>query len=178
MKVAVLNNASPFLRGGAEHLADSLVEQLRLHGHQAELYRTLLRFDTPQQVQESMLSARLWRLTRSLAAASGAMAGAGAGRTFAACAFGFGLDCFGMAAGGGVALPGALCKCAVMRDSVGVARKGKTRLPFAHSIVSQCRKSEASRIASQRLEAGRERVTGDPARSGMATVYMHCRGRR
>lgn len=62
MKVAVLNNASPFLRGGAEHLADSLVEQLRLHGHQAELYRTLLRFDTPQQVQESMLSARLWRL--------------------------------------------------------------------------------------------------------------------
>lgn len=63
MKVAVLNNASPFVRGGAEHLADSLVEQLRLHGHQAELYRTLLRFDTPQQVQESMMSARLWRLS-------------------------------------------------------------------------------------------------------------------
>lgn len=62
MKVAVLNNAAPFVRGGAEHLADSLVEQLRLHGHQAELYRTLLRFDTPQQVQESMMSARLWRL--------------------------------------------------------------------------------------------------------------------
>lgn len=62
MKVAVLNNASPFLRGGAEHLADSLVAQLRVHGHQAELYRTLLRFDSPAQVQESMLSARLWRL--------------------------------------------------------------------------------------------------------------------
>jgi glycosyltransferase involved in cell wall biosynthesis len=62
MRIAVLNNAAPFVRGGAEHLADSLVEQLRAHGHEAELYRTLLRFDTPQQVQESMMAARLWRL--------------------------------------------------------------------------------------------------------------------
>jgi glycosyltransferase involved in cell wall biosynthesis len=60
MKVAVLNNSVPFLRGGAEHLADSLVAQLRLRGHQAE--RVPLRWATPTDVAESMFAASTLRI--------------------------------------------------------------------------------------------------------------------
>jgi glycosyltransferase involved in cell wall biosynthesis len=62
MKVAVLNNSVPFLRGGAEHLADSLVDQLRLRGHQAELVRVPLRWATPADVAESMFAASTLRI--------------------------------------------------------------------------------------------------------------------
>jgi glycosyltransferase involved in cell wall biosynthesis len=62
MKVAVLNNSVPFLRGGAEHLADSLVAQLNLRGHQAELVRVPLRWATPTDVAESMFAASTLRI--------------------------------------------------------------------------------------------------------------------
>ena len=39
MKVAVVNNQAPFIRGGAELLADWLVAALKERGHQAELIR-------------------------------------------------------------------------------------------------------------------------------------------
>jgi glycosyltransferase involved in cell wall biosynthesis len=57
MKVAVVNNSVPFLRGGAEHLADSLVDQLALRGHEVMLVKVPLRWATPGDVAESMFAA-------------------------------------------------------------------------------------------------------------------------
>ena len=37
MKVAVVNTSAPFMRGGAEHLAESLVHELASRGHEVEL---------------------------------------------------------------------------------------------------------------------------------------------
>ena len=65
MKVAVVNNSVPFLRGGAEHLADSLVDQLRLRGHQAELVRVPLRWSTPTDIAESMFAASTLRISEA-----------------------------------------------------------------------------------------------------------------
>jgi glycosyltransferase involved in cell wall biosynthesis len=62
VKVAVLNNSVPFLKGGAEHLADSLVAQLKQRGHQAELVRVPLRWATPTDVAESMFAASTLRI--------------------------------------------------------------------------------------------------------------------
>jgi glycosyltransferase involved in cell wall biosynthesis len=62
MKVAVLNTSVPFLRGGAEHLADSLVHQLEVRGHEAELVKVPLRWSTPDDVAESMFAAASLRI--------------------------------------------------------------------------------------------------------------------
>lgn len=58
MKILVANNAAPFVRGGAELLADRLVLELRRAGHEADLLRLPLG-DTPEQVLESMTAATL-----------------------------------------------------------------------------------------------------------------------
>lgn len=39
MKVALLNTMTPYVRGGAEILVDDLAAQLRLHGHDADIFR-------------------------------------------------------------------------------------------------------------------------------------------
>lgn len=39
MKIALLNTMTPYVRGGAEILVDDLAEQLRLFGHDAEVFR-------------------------------------------------------------------------------------------------------------------------------------------
>ena len=39
MKIAVVNNTVPFLRGGAEILADALTDRLNRAGHVAQLVR-------------------------------------------------------------------------------------------------------------------------------------------
>jgi glycosyltransferase involved in cell wall biosynthesis len=57
MKVLVLNNGVPFIRGGAEHLADSLVRELQVRGHEAQLVRLPLRWHTPEAVADSMAAA-------------------------------------------------------------------------------------------------------------------------
>lgn len=62
MKVVVLNNGVPFVRGGAEHLADSLVHELRVRGHEAELVRLPLRWHSPEAVADSMAAAAAVRL--------------------------------------------------------------------------------------------------------------------
>jgi glycosyltransferase involved in cell wall biosynthesis len=56
MKIVVLNNAAPFVRGGAEALADKLTVELSRAGHQAELVRMPFGWSTPDEVVESMLS--------------------------------------------------------------------------------------------------------------------------
>lgn len=58
MKILVANNAAPFVRGGAELLADRLVLELRRAGHEAELLRLPLG-NTPRQILEGAIAASL-----------------------------------------------------------------------------------------------------------------------
>lgn len=58
MKLLVANNAAPFVRGGAELLADRLVDELRKAGHEADLLRLPLG-NTPEQIVEGMLAGAL-----------------------------------------------------------------------------------------------------------------------
>jgi glycosyltransferase involved in cell wall biosynthesis len=62
MKIAVLNNCVPFLKGGAEHLADALVAKFEEYGHQACLVKLPFRWDPPSAILEGMLASRLMRL--------------------------------------------------------------------------------------------------------------------
>lgn len=62
MKIAVLNNCVPFVTGGAEYLADTLVETLRIHGHEAAVFKLPFQWQPPEKVVESMLACRLIRL--------------------------------------------------------------------------------------------------------------------
>jgi glycosyltransferase involved in cell wall biosynthesis len=59
MKIAVLNTCVPFVRGGAEHLAEALTQKLEGHGHQAMLIRIPFRWEPPAKIVESMLACRL-----------------------------------------------------------------------------------------------------------------------
>jgi glycosyltransferase involved in cell wall biosynthesis len=58
MKVLVVNNASPFVRGGAEELADQLCRQLELRGCNAELLRLPFQWEPIERVPSQMLMAR------------------------------------------------------------------------------------------------------------------------
>jgi glycosyltransferase involved in cell wall biosynthesis len=62
MRIAILNNAVPFLQGGAEHLAAALVTRLREYGHQATLVRIPFRWDPPEKIVEQIVASRLFRL--------------------------------------------------------------------------------------------------------------------
>ena len=53
----VATNAVPFVRGGAELLADALVAELRARGHDADLLRIPLRHDTPGEVADAIFYA-------------------------------------------------------------------------------------------------------------------------
>lgn len=61
MKILVANNCVPFVRGGAEHLAEALTEKLNEFGHQAMLVRIPFRWEPPPKMLESMLACRLMR---------------------------------------------------------------------------------------------------------------------
>ncbi|WP_448629956.1 glycosyltransferase [Cellulomonas soli] len=58
MKILVANNAAPFVRGGAELLADRLVLELQRAGHEAELLRLPLG-DDPEQILDGITAAAL-----------------------------------------------------------------------------------------------------------------------
>jgi glycosyltransferase involved in cell wall biosynthesis len=62
VKVLVLNNGIPFLKGGAEHLADSLAHELEVRGHQAQVVRLPLRWHSPDAIADSMAAATAIRL--------------------------------------------------------------------------------------------------------------------
>lgn len=62
MKIAVLNNWVPFVTGGAEYLADTLVDTLRAHGHEAAVFRLPFQWRPADKIVESMLACRLIRL--------------------------------------------------------------------------------------------------------------------
>ena len=63
MKIAVVNSQFPFVRGGAEQLAEWLVDQLREHGHRVEMVRLPGWVAPPQTVLENALAARFTRIT-------------------------------------------------------------------------------------------------------------------
>jgi glycosyltransferase involved in cell wall biosynthesis len=64
MKILVLNNAAPFIRGGAEELADHLVLRLRkIRGIEAELLRLPFNWNPAERLIEEMLLHRQLRLT-------------------------------------------------------------------------------------------------------------------
>ena len=62
MKIAVVNSQFPFVRGGAEQLAEWLVDRLREHGHGAELVRLPCWVAPPQTVLENAVAARFTRI--------------------------------------------------------------------------------------------------------------------
>lgn len=62
MKIAVVNAQVPFVRGGAERLAEWLVDRLREHGHQSELVRLPFWVAPPQTVLESALAAHFMQI--------------------------------------------------------------------------------------------------------------------
>ena len=62
MRIAVLNNCMPFLRGGAEHLAEALTLKLAEYGHSAVLVRVPFRWHPSRHVGEHMLACRLMKL--------------------------------------------------------------------------------------------------------------------
>lgn len=62
MKVIVLNAQLPFVRGGAEVLADSLMEQLIEQGHQAELVRIPFKWYPAETILKHLLACRLLKL--------------------------------------------------------------------------------------------------------------------
>jgi glycosyltransferase involved in cell wall biosynthesis len=62
MKIAIVNNQAPFVRGGAELLADWLDDRLRDAGHESQVIRIPFSWRTPQRVMESMLAVRLIEL--------------------------------------------------------------------------------------------------------------------
>lgn len=59
MRVLVTRAQVPFVRGGAEVLADALVAALREAGHQAELVALPFRADPPERILDHMLAAKL-----------------------------------------------------------------------------------------------------------------------
>jgi glycosyltransferase involved in cell wall biosynthesis len=62
MRVAVLNAQVPFVRGGAEQLADGLVAALRGAGHEVEYVRLPFRWHPDERILDHMLAARLLHL--------------------------------------------------------------------------------------------------------------------
>ncbi len=62
MKVAVVNNQAPFVRGGAELLAEWLHDKLEEFGHEAEVVRIPFRWTPSHKIVDHMLAARLIRL--------------------------------------------------------------------------------------------------------------------
>jgi glycosyltransferase involved in cell wall biosynthesis len=62
MRVAIVNNQAPFVRGGAELLGEWLASKLQEHGHQVELVRLPFQWNPSERIVDHMLAARLIRL--------------------------------------------------------------------------------------------------------------------
>lgn len=62
MNIAIVNNQAPFIRGGAEQLAEWLADRLRREGHGAEVIRIPFAWSPAERVLDSMLAARLIRI--------------------------------------------------------------------------------------------------------------------
>lgn len=65
MRILITTTQVPFIRGGAEVLADTLLAALRQHGHQAEIVALPFKWYPASRVLDHMLAARLYDLTES-----------------------------------------------------------------------------------------------------------------
>lgn len=65
MKIIVATTGVPFIRGGAEILADNLRDALLVAGHQAELAVIPFKHYPPERIPEHMLACRLLDLTET-----------------------------------------------------------------------------------------------------------------
>lgn len=63
MRIAIVNNQAPFVRGGAELLVEWLHQKLEEYGHEAEIVRIPFQWNPPERIIDHMLAARLVRLT-------------------------------------------------------------------------------------------------------------------
>ncbi len=59
MRVSIVNVQAPFVRGGAEYLADSLAARIVARGHQVDLVRLPFKWYPPQAIADHMLACRL-----------------------------------------------------------------------------------------------------------------------
>lgn len=65
MRVGVATVQIPFVRGGAELLAENLVQQIRLAGHQAEIISVPFKWYPARRIPEHMLACRMLDLEES-----------------------------------------------------------------------------------------------------------------
>src|SRR5687767_13660579 len=65
MRVLIATVQVPFIRGGAEILAEGLRDALRSEGHQAEIASVPFKWYPPERILDHMLSCRLLDLTES-----------------------------------------------------------------------------------------------------------------
>lgn len=65
MKVLILTSGAPFIRGGAEVLAESLRDAVCAAGHQAEMVSLPFQSSPPSRIPEQMLACRLLDVTES-----------------------------------------------------------------------------------------------------------------
>lgn len=66
MRIAIVNVQAPFVRGGAEYLADSLGARLRGRGHAVELVKIPFKPSSAEAVTDHILACRLMRLDPDL----------------------------------------------------------------------------------------------------------------
>lgn len=65
MRILIATTQVPFVRGGAEVLAEGLENALRMAGHEAEIVAVPFKWYPPERLLDSMLSCRLLDLTES-----------------------------------------------------------------------------------------------------------------
>ena len=64
MRIAVVNNWVPFLKGGAEYLATALTNKLIEYGHEATLIRLPFQWNPPEKIEEHILACRCVRIAK------------------------------------------------------------------------------------------------------------------
>jgi glycosyltransferase involved in cell wall biosynthesis len=62
MRICIANAQAPFVRGGAEYLADSLAQKLEEQGHQVASVRIPFKWYPPQTILEHVLACRMLRI--------------------------------------------------------------------------------------------------------------------
>src|SRR4051812_7859913 len=62
MRIVVLNVQAPFIKGGAEYLAESLRRRLAMQGHEVEVIRLPFKWYPPQQIVEHIIGYRFIKL--------------------------------------------------------------------------------------------------------------------
>ena len=65
MRIVIATTQVPFIRGGAEILAEGLTQALRTEGHAAELVAIPFKWYPPERILDHMLASRLLDLTES-----------------------------------------------------------------------------------------------------------------